>query len=106
MPRCCVPACSRAPSTSCRCGFAGLVVIALAIARHVSGDPALVPFLLPVTVVIAAGAFGLAAIPISEITRARVKRTLNLVEFLVIVTMLVVMAGALGLYGQLGGLFS
>ncbi|WP_374999736.1 type VII secretion integral membrane protein EccD [Aeromicrobium sp. CTD01-1L150] len=85
---------------------AGLLVIGLALARHVSEDPSLVPFLLPVTVVAAAGAFGLAAIPISEITRARVKRTLNIVEFLVIVTMLVVMAGALGLYGQLGGLFS
>ncbi len=86
--------------------IAGLAVAVVAVVRHVGSDASLVPYLLPVTVVVAGIALGLAAVPISEITRARVKRTLNLVEFLVIVTLLVVCAGALGLYGQLGGLFS
>lgn len=48
---------------------------------------------------------GLASVPLTEITRARVKRTLNIVEFLVIVDLLVIMCGALGLYGQIGGMF-
>ena len=40
----------------------------------------------------------------STITRARVKRTLNVVEFVAIVDLLVVACGALGIYGAMGGL--
>ncbi len=42
----------------------------------------------------------------STITRARVKRTLNVVEFVAIVDLLVVACGALGIYGAMGGLVS
>lgn len=85
--------------------IAGLVVAGLAAARLAAQDPTWVPWLLPATVALGAIACGAASVPISEITRARVKRTLNIVEFLVVVTLLVVMAGSLGVYGQLGGLF-
>ncbi|GAA2085026.1 hypothetical protein GCM10009821_28130 [Aeromicrobium halocynthiae] len=84
---------------------AGLVVLGVALAAVVLADGDLVPFLVPVTAVLGAVALGIATVPISEISRARVKRTLNIAEFLVVVTMLVVLAGALGLYGQLGDIF-
>ncbi|MGJ9414324.1 type VII secretion integral membrane protein EccD [Aeromicrobium sp. CF4.19] len=83
---------------------AGVAVAALAAVRLVAQDTQWVPYLIPVTVVAAAVAYGLAALSISEITRARVKRTLNIVEFLAIVTLLVLLAGAVGIYDQLGGL--
>lgn len=84
---------------------AGLVVAGAAVARFVASDSAWLPFFLPATAVASAVALGITIIPSSEITKARIKRILNITEFLVMVTVLVVAAGALGLYGQLGGLF-
>lgn len=84
---------------------AGLAVLGVALAAVVLSDGELVPLLVPVTAVLGAAALGIATVSISEISRARVKRTLNVAEFLVVVTMLVVLAGALGLYGQLGDIF-
>lgn len=54
--------------------------------------------------IVAAGA-SLASMPLSTITRARIKRVLNIAEFLVIVDLLVVLGGAMGLYEQVGGVF-
>lgn len=83
---------------------AGVVAVAAAVATA-AADADLSPFLVPATAALVAAAVGVGSISISEISRARVKRTLNIVEFLVVVTMLVVLAGALGLYGQLGEVF-
>jgi hypothetical protein len=41
----------------------------------------------------------------SDITRARARRWLNVVEFLVVVDLLVVLFGALGVYEKIGGVF-
>jgi type VII secretion integral membrane protein EccD len=85
--------------------IAGLAVLGFALTRFAVDHNDLVTWLAPI------GAFGLVAaisvagIPVSEITRARVKRTLNIVEFLVIIDLLVVLAGAMGLYSTLGGIF-
>ena len=60
----------------------------------------------PVVVALAVvAAIGLSGVSMSEISRARVKRLLNLAEFLTVVVLLVVMFGALGVYGVIGGLF-
>ncbi len=48
---------------------------------------------------------GLATLRLSEVQRAQVKRTLNMVEFVVVVVLVVVLAGALGVYDALGGIF-
>lgn len=84
---------------------AAVVVAVAAATATVATDTDLSPFLVPATAVLVASAVGVASIAISEISRARVKRTLNIVEFLVVVTMLVVLAGALGFYGRLGEIF-
>ncbi len=47
----------------------------------------------------------LSTLQISDITRARVKRWLNVIEFLVVVDLLVVLFGALGVYEKMGGVF-
>ena len=79
------------------CGVVALVRWALL-------DASLSAYVVPLVCVVAVAALGLASLPLSEITRARVKRTLNLVEFLVIVVLLVVLAGSLDLYTKLGGI--
>jgi len=48
---------------------------------------------------------GLATLRLSDIQRAQVKRTLNMVEFVVVVVLVVVLAGAMGVYDALGGIF-
>ena len=83
---------------------AGLLVIAFCVARFAVQEPETAPWLVPATAVAAALGIALASLPMSEITRARVKRTLNLVEFLAMVVLLVVAAGALGVYDALGGI--
>src|SRR5262249_13904469 len=45
---------------------------------------------------------GLSVLPLSDITRARVKRSLNVVEFVVVVDLVVVTMGAVTLYDWLG----
>ncbi|MFY0405574.1 hypothetical protein, partial [Solicola sp. PLA-1-18] len=62
------------------------------------------PWLVPAAVGVLALAVGTSTLGMSDITRARLKRVLNVVEFLVVVDLLVLLAGALGVYGLLGGL--
>ncbi|MEH3032851.1 MAG: type VII secretion integral membrane protein EccD [Aeromicrobium erythreum] len=82
---------------------AGLLVAAFALVRLAVSEPGTIPYLVPLTAVVLALGLGAASVPMSEITRARVKRTLNGVEFVAVVVTLVVAAGALGIYADLGG---
>lgn len=63
------------------------------------------PWVVAAVALVMAAGIALGSTNMSEISRARVKRLLNLVEYLVIVVLLVVMVGALGVYAQMGGLF-
>lgn len=83
----------------------GLVVLTGAALSFALDRPELLPWVAAAFAGALAAWIGLASLPLSEIPRARVKRTLNLVEFLVVVVMLVLMFGALGVYDLLGGVF-
>lgn len=83
---------------------AAVAIAVVALVRWALLDASLSAYVVPLVCVVAVAALGLASLPLSEITRARVKRTLNLVEFLVIVVLLVVLAGSLDLYTKLGGI--
>nr|MCW2727843.1 hypothetical protein [Aeromicrobium sp.] len=84
---------------------AGLVVLAF-VAGHFTIDHAdAAPWLAVVVAVAMLAAIGLTSVPMSDITRARVKRLLNILEFLVVVDLLVVLCGALGVYERIGGVF-
>lgn len=83
---------------------AALVIAVSAAVRLVGERDELLVWLVPATVLVVLALVGLVSIPMSEITRARVKRTLNLVEFLVVVVVLVVAAGALGVFSMIGGI--
>ncbi len=84
---------------------AGLALIATALVRLAVDQPTMLPWI----GVLIAGAMlavlGLASARMSEISRARVKRTLNIAEFLVLVEILVVLVGALTVYAQFEGIF-
>jgi hypothetical protein len=84
--------------------LAGLAMIGFALARYTIEHEQSLPWLALVPAVALLAAIGLVSIPMSTITRARVKRTLNIVEFIAIVDLLVVACGALGIYGAMGGL--
>lgn len=84
---------------------AGLGVLVVAGLRLVADQPGVLPWSVAVLAGVLAAGLGTAALPLSAISRARVKRTLNIVEFLVVVVLLVVLAGALGVYDVLGGIF-
>jgi type VII secretion integral membrane protein EccD len=84
---------------------AGVIVVVF-IAGHVAVDhTAMTPWLVIVISVILLAALAVASVPMSDITRARIKRILNIVEFLVVVDLLVVLFGAAGLYQRIGGIF-
>ena len=84
--------------------LAGLAVVGFALTRFAIEHEDLLPWLALVPALALVAAIGLVSIPMSTITRARVKRTLNVVEFVAIVDLLVVAVGALGVYGAMGGL--
>ena len=48
-------------------------------------------------------ALGVSILRLSDVTRARIKRILNLVEFIVVVDLVVVTMGAVGLYDCVRG---
>jgi type VII secretion integral membrane protein EccD len=86
--------------------LAGLVLVGLVLVRVATAQDELLPYLALIPALVLAGGLGLVTVPMSEITRARVKRTLNVVEFVAVVVLLVVACGAIGIYGALGGLIS
>lgn len=83
----------------------GWLVLIVAAYRWTVAHPDFLPWAVAGFAVVMAAGVGLASTTMSEISRARVKRVLNLVEYLVIIVLLVVMVGALGVYAQMGGLF-
>lgn len=84
---------------------AGLVVIAFVASRATIEHADAAPWLAVVVAAAMLAAIGLTSAPMSDITRARVKRLLNVVEFLVVVDLLVVLCGAIGIYERIGGIF-
>jgi hypothetical protein len=84
---------------------AGVVVVAFAMARFAVDEQSAASWLLIAVAVLLLAAIALSSLQMSDITRARVKRWLNAVEFLVVVDLLVVLVGALGVYEKIGGIF-
>lgn len=84
---------------------AGLLVIVFVAGHFAIDHPDIAPWLAVGVAVYMLAALGVASAPMSDITRARVKRVLNIVEFLVVVDLLVVLFGAVGLYERIGGIF-
>lgn len=84
--------------------LSALLVLAVVLAQALDGAD-LVTWLVPAVSLLMLAGLGLATIRLSEIQRARVKRTLNMVEFVTVVVLVVVLAGAMGVYDALGGLF-
>jgi type VII secretion integral membrane protein EccD len=85
--------------------LAGLGVLLVAALRLADQERDLLPWLVAFLALLLAAGIGLSSLPLSGISRARLKRTLNVVEFLVVVVLLVVAVGALGVYDLLGGMF-
>ncbi|MFC5676452.1 type VII secretion integral membrane protein EccD [Aeromicrobium endophyticum] len=84
---------------------AGLVVVAFVASRFTIEHADAAPWLAVVVAAAMLAAIGLTSAPMSDITRARVKRLLNILEFLVVVDLLVVLCGAIGIYERIGGIF-
>lgn len=84
--------------------LAGLIVLILHGLRYVQDTGALRPHLLLLAAGVAAIALAISAVPLSEVTRARVKESLNRLERIVVVAMIVLMAGSIGLYDWVGRL--
>jgi len=77
---------------------AGLFVLVALGLRYVYELPALRPWTVLLAVAAAAVGIVLSAVPLSEVTRARVKQLLNVVEMIVVVAMVGLAVGALGVY--------
>ena len=85
--------------------IAGVAVVVFAMARFAVEEESTTPWLVAAVALILMAAIALSTLQMSDITRARVKRWLNVVEFLVVVDLLVVLFGALGVYEKMGGVF-
>lgn len=83
---------------------AGTFVLALELLAIAQDYEDLRTWLVLIAIAIAVATVGASSLGMSEVTRARVKRTLNLVEFLVVVEMIVMMCGAMGVFEQFGGM--
>ncbi|MDN5896073.1 MAG: type VII secretion integral membrane protein EccD [Nocardioides sp.] len=84
---------------------AGLALVSLALVRCTIDRADLAPWLgVAVAGALLAG-IGLASIQLSEIPAARVKRTLNVAESLVLIVILVLMFGSFTVYAQFEGMF-
>jgi len=82
---------------------AGIAVIVLQLVRLSEDVPGLRPWVVVVVLAALVLAVGVSTLSMSGITRARVKRVLNAVEFLVIVDLVVLLCGGLGVFSILGG---
>lgn len=83
--------------------LAGVAVLA-AHAVRLGSLPAVRPWLVAGVVVLAASLVALAVAPFSDITRARIKRTLNWTENVVVVVMIALLASSVGLYDMVADL--
>ncbi|MEJ7634955.1 type VII secretion integral membrane protein EccD [Aeromicrobium sp.] len=84
---------------------AGLGVLTFAMVRFGVEEESTAPWLVVAVAVVLLAAIALSSLQMSDITRARVKRWLNIVEFLVVVNVFVLLFGALGVYSKIGGIF-
>lgn len=82
---------------------AGTIVLTLEALAVAQDYEPLRTWLVLVFVAIAGATVGTSSLGMSEVTRARIKRTLNIVEFLIVVEMIVMMCGALGVFEKFGG---
>ncbi|VXC43679.1 type VII secretion integral membrane protein EccD [Aeromicrobium sp. 9AM] len=85
--------------------IAGVAVVVFAMGRFAVEEESATPWLVVAISLILVAAVAASTLQISDITRARVKRWLNVLEFLVVVDLLVVLFGALGVYDKMGGVF-
>ncbi len=85
--------------------IAGVAVVVFAMGRFAVEEESTTPWLVVAISLILVAAVAASTLQISDITRARVKRWLNVLEFLVVVDLLVVLFGALGVYDKMGGVF-
>ncbi len=82
----------------------GGVFIALASVQQLSMDNELVrQWLIAIVALVGLVAVGISILSLSDVTRARTKRVLNVVEFVVVVDLIVVTMGAVGLYDFVRG---
>jgi type VII secretion integral membrane protein EccD len=82
----------------------GVLVLLLQALRVADDLPELQPWFVVAVVVVSLLAVAVSSVNMSPVTRARLKRLLNVVEFLLVVDMVVVAAGALGLFALVAGL--
>jgi hypothetical protein len=82
--------------------IAGAVVLAAQMLRLSDDLPSLRPWLVLLYSLAALTLVAVSSVRISNITRARVKRILNVVEFLLVVDMVVLTCGAVGLFDAFG----
>jgi type VII secretion integral membrane protein EccD len=82
----------------------GVLTAVALVARVAADEPDLRPWLVVLAAVLAAALVAVSSLPLSPVTRARIRRVLNVAEFLVVVDMVVVLAGSLGLFDWVAGL--
>jgi type VII secretion integral membrane protein EccD len=78
--------------------LAGVTVVAALALRHGTPLDILAPWFAVVTLLVVVVVAGISALPLSDITHARVKQLLNWFEYVVVIAMVVLAAGALGVY--------
>jgi hypothetical protein len=76
----------------------GVIVLAAVALRHGTATDILRPWLAVATLVITVVVALVSTIPLSDITHARVKQLLNWFEYVVVIGLMVLAAGALGVY--------
>ncbi|MDO9379926.1 MAG: type VII secretion integral membrane protein EccD [Nocardioidaceae bacterium] len=82
----------------------GVLVLGMQLVRISRDVPGLDQWLTLLVVLAVALGVGVSTLTMSDITRARVKRTLNVVEFLSVVVLVVLLCGATGVFDRLGHL--
>lgn len=82
---------------------AAVVVVLGSVGQLADDYPTLDTWLAAAIAAVGAVTVGLSILQLSDITRARIKRTLNAIEFIVVIDLVVVTMGAVTLYSWLGG---
>ena len=83
---------------------AGAVVLVLELLAVSQDVDAMRTWIVLIFVGVAAALVGVSSLGMSAVTRARVKRTLNIVEFLIVIEMIVMMCGAMGVFEKVAEL--
>jgi len=83
--------------------LAGVFVLLASVIQRAADYEAVDQWLYAAIAAVGAAALGVSILRLSDVTRARTKRILNLVEFIVVVDLVVVTMGAVGLYDYVRG---